>query len=192
MKKLILLLLVLSSVSLSAQLRQRNLFVEGSVGFSQMTLPSGLKSRVFNFSPSFGLMLTEKTALIVGMNVVDIRSEGSFFGNTRNNSTSIFFGARQFFPISDKFYFYTQGLVGYGDLFADMYGTLGLNGTNQGGGDQVNIQVSPGFVFFPSPRWGLTTRIGTLGYRFKQSNSPSNFEFSLGSIRLGLLFRFAK
>jgi hypothetical protein len=172
------------AVAANAQFRSNQVFVEGSFGYSRLPISSTI-NRIGSFNFSLGLMASEKTAILGGFNLVDSKFASS---NTATSQFSFFVGVRQFVPITEQFYFFTQGIVGYGDFMGDSFGTAGLFSTN--GAESVYLQVSPGLMFFPKPRFAVTARIGSLGYKFGANSSGSVFEVNGGTLRLGLLYRF--
>lgn len=193
MKYLVILLAIGFTVETTAQFRKREMFAEGFASFRSFQKPPigppTWLSRELVLSPSVGYMLSGKTALIGGVRFEARR----FLFPTRpetGTSVSVFAGVRRFFPITEKFSFFAQGLVGVGDQLADMYGSAfpfsasGFNG--------VNLQLSPGIAFFPTERFGITARIGSLVYKFKNRGVGPEILFNAGSVNLGFMYRFNK
>lgn len=117
-------------------------------------------------------------------------ASGKSIGASANAKTFYFTGVRRFFPITDTFSFFAQGLVGVGDQLADMYG--GAFPFSASGFNGVNLQLSPGIAFFPNERFGVTARVGSMVYKFKDKGVGPEMLFNAGSVTLGLMYRFNK
>lgn len=186
MKNLLVLCLVGICGALQAQFRKGDVFMEGSAGLTRVSTLPTVSVRLATVNPSIGFMISERTAVFAGMGWQRNKTELPGFRDV-TVSFSAFGGVRRFFPLSDKVYFFVQGLAGYGENVQDMFGTTGSSGD-----ERFYLQVSPGFVFFPHPRWALTTRIGSVSYAFGGAGTQSDLLFEAGTLRLGLLFRFNK
>jgi hypothetical protein len=191
MKKHLTLFAFLASVALQAQFKKNDIFAEGSFGFGRHS--PGVMMRQTSFvtvNPSLGFMVTENLAIIGGVNFASSRFYDNMgMGPHRlSRSFSLFLGVRRFIPLSDRFYLFVQGLAGYGDALADMYGVSGVPSAN--GFERWNVQISPGFAYFPAERLAFTARLGTLGYEGRGNAQSANVLMELGAIRLGLLYRF--
>jgi hypothetical protein len=184
MKNLLLFISLLFVSTAHAQLQSNQVLVEGSFSYSRLSILNNQTNRFAGVSLSLGLMASQKTAVITGVNLIDSKTSGL----TGTSLFSLFMGVRQFVPLTEKIYFFGQGIIGYGDLMGDSFGTSGTFSTN--GGESVFLQVSPGLMFFPKPRFAVTARIGSLGYKFKGERTGSLFEINGGNLRLGLLYRF--
>lgn len=117
-------------------------------------------------------------------------ASGKSIGASANAKTFYFTGVRRFLPITDTFSFFAQGLVGVGDQLADMYG--GAFPFSASGFNGVNLQLSPGIASFPNERFGVTARVGSMVYKFKDMGVGPEMLFNAGSVTLGLMYRFNK
>lgn len=193
MKYLVVLLAIGFTQETAAQFRKREMFAEGFASFRNFQKPpfgppTG-QNRELVLSPSFGYMLSGKTALIGGVRF-EARRFWSPTGPETGTSVSVFAGVRRFFPITDTFSFFAQGLVGFGNQLADMYG--GAFHFSASGFNGVNLQLSPGVAFFPHERFGVTARVGSLVYKFKARGVGPEILFNAGTVNLGLMYRFNK
>jgi hypothetical protein len=178
--------LIMAPLAASAQFQSNQVFLEGSFGYSR--LPVGnMMNRFGTANFSVGLMASQKTAVLAGFNLAESKL-GSSNVYTSSSQLSFFAGVRQFVTITEQIYFFGQGIVGYGDLMGDSFGSAGTFSAN--GAETVFLQASPGLMFFPKPRFAVTARIGSVGYKFSDGSRGSVFEVNGGSLRLGLLYRF--
>lgn len=188
MKYLILIFWVVASIAVSAQFRNQDVFVEGSAGFSRGGYSTGT-SQSFHLAPTVGLMISDKTALILGAGWEERRfGPKSFMSKT--TFFSAFAGVQQFFSLSEKACFFLRGVGGYGEDRFEPGGTAAFPGNE----NQLFLRVAPGVMFFPSPRWAITARAGDLFYGINvgNNNPKSEFRFEAGVVRLGILYRIPK
>lgn len=188
MKYFVFFISIVTSVAVSAQFRNRDIFVEGSAGYSRSG-SSTFTTRTFHLAPTVGIMVAEKTAVILGAGWEE-RRFGSRGSMSKTTFFSAFAGVQQFLSVSDKVCFFVRGTLGYGENRLDPSGNA-IFPSNE---NQLFLRVSPGVMFFPNPRWAVTARAGDLFYGFNAGNGNSNseFRFEAGVVRLGILYRIPK
>jgi len=112
---------------------------------------------------------------------------------SKYNSKGFSFGliSRRYFSISDKFVFSINGQVNF-----DRGTETDTNSTSESKTQnyQIGVSIQPCFIFFPSPKWGLETSIGSIGYRYSRNLSTdlgqNYFNLTYGTINLGLYYYF--
>ena len=130
-----------------AQIEADSKFINGTVRLS-VTGSGGNARSAVTFTPTFGYFISDELAVGGTLGIV---SQPSGIDNDLTIYLSPF--ARRYFSIvDDTFYFYANGelslsygnsAAGFGNFRSD---TDALS---------VSLTASPGFVYFPSERWGI-------------------------------------
>lgn len=213
MKKLVVVSLL--SLSASATYAQSipagTISLGGSIGYSNDNRETGsgnntdeYSSSMFQFSPSGGYFVAENLAIGLSFGLVSgTRSQPNGSSTTEYKSTSLRVGP------------YVQYYKMLGDQFA-LTGTLGAGYQNEkntsddaGGYSEFEASgfytgITPGIVFFPVPKLGLSASIGALGYSrmsenfdnapddFKSISSTFTADFGLSQLQFGGTFYFGR
>lgn len=177
--------MVVAGASAYAQIGQGSLMLGGGLGFNMngesttkttdpsapdVTTPSYSN---WNFTPRVGYFLTDNMALGLDLGLGQTYRGTTTSGSETENYSSFDFSVgvfgRYYANLSDNFYFYGQANVGF---FSNSW-TERDPGATAGSfqdGDKysqtgLNIGVSPGLTFFPSPKWGVDFALqGILGF----------------------------
>ena len=154
MKRILFILWVASALPAWAQVESGNKFINGTVNLSIIS-NDGDAQTAFTINPTFGYFINDQLAVGGSLGLVSQFSDDSDF--------TVFLSpfARWYFPIvDDRFYFYANGEIAFS------YGNSAANFEEFRSSDDafsVGISASPGFVFFPSERWGLEFTLTALG-----------------------------
>jgi hypothetical protein len=149
----------------------------------------------FSISPEFGFFIGSKWS--IGIQPTYERSSGtelSYFYSYNNSADnyiktdtyhSTVFGfavdLRYYCMINDKFGFYPQVGVGTQNNTGDL---------NSG---TLNIAATPNFVFFPTPKLGVTLGFGVIGYSLDYKTKDNTFNIGLNNnIYFGLNYYWGK
>ncbi len=184
-----LLLVLLVQVSFS-QVKEGAILLGGQFTFDVSKVDYGSNSfrepserTVFIIQPQLGFALSER--LIVGgslgyRNVKNISTDFFFGGPSTIETTENLFAVspfvRNYFGITEKFYFYLQGdaSIGFGkSTFEDENGNEFQPEANL---TALSIGVRPGLSFFVSDKVALEAEFGFLGYTQEKSKQ----EFDIG------------
>ena len=129
---------------------------------------------------------------------------GTSFGYTNYKRTSIFTSTpntfitlnfapyvKKYFTINDKFAFHLIGEIGYGKTYED----------NSFGNDDLDVQefgvvIRPGFVYFLTNHFALTSNLGSFGYisttsKYNSSNDTKTESFGFNFNGSNILFGIA-
>lgn len=145
----------------------------------------------FNFIPQAGYFVSDLTSLGVMLNI----SSNKFENPTANLDRNLFeFGvfARFHKSVADNLYMYLQPSLSFGSGENDNIGggTTDLNTTS--------IRVSPGMLYFVTPKIALEMRVGSVFYeQVKETNGGNEFTsdnygllFNLSNVGFGASFFF--
>ncbi len=169
-KSLIALAAILIGGTAFSQVQQGALFLSGGLGLSTAggTMESGGTSvdkpsqSWIMFSPGVGYFLTDNVAAgaRLGFSAYKQDNEVTSTVNKENNFGLDVFG-RYYGAVNEKFYLYGELAVGFasGKSESESGGTTTEGPKISGFG----VNLSPGFTFFPSTRWGLDFSVGLLG-----------------------------
>jgi outer membrane protein W len=197
-----------TSASTGGAIPAGTISVGGSIGFNTSSNKSEFKisnnnysdettNSQFRFSPAVGYFLADNLA--VGLNLgytatsnkVTRTGPGRTSPNALDASTTLRVGpyAQYYKMLSDQFGVLGTLGAGYQSSFTPSYGT-NSNNVIETRGNGFYAALTPGVIFFPIPRFGISASIGTLGYdrvSTKRSNdaddataSRSNFGASFG------------
>ncbi len=170
---------------------------------STTTLGSANEFNVYSVNPAIGFFLNDKTALGIRLGYSNTFSKDFIPGyyNSENNSNSYYGGImiRRYFLLSEKFYFLIDGSIGYskGDNTSTTidYGN-GFNSRIETKTSEFSTAVTPKFVFFPSPKWGIEAGIGSVSYSntsYNTSSGSSNrLYINYGVFTLGFAYYLRK
>lgn len=147
-------------------------------------------------SPLMGFLLNEKFAM-------GGRLAYSYYNSKYGDQTyvrdytatrySIALISRRYFSITEKFVFAIDGNLVYSrGRESEMDNTTESKTKNY----QIGISLSPTFIFFPSPKWGLEASIGAISYDYSRNLSNDSdqnyFNLEYGRINLGISYYFRR
>jgi hypothetical protein len=229
MKKCFLVLLTVCAMQTSySQTEKGKNFIGGQINLSGSTSSfldtlNKFDNNSFGFSvsPNYGYFIADNVAIGVNVNFGisnavqnskysnNIPSEFTYKSNTLSYGGGAF--ARYYLNISDKFKFYFNGGLNY------FYSTQKIKNSNNDPNyvystsnpankevqtNSLAFAISPGLVYFITPKVGLHTSFGNLNYNYSRSknisllydnhnNSSSyGFNFNLTTFYVGLNYYF--
>ncbi len=162
----------------SAQIPSGTLFVGGSASFSSNSSKNNqnpditykTKSTSLNFNPKVGYFITDNIALGIGINFYNSKSRFEDYDLTeqirnKNNSIGINPFGRYYKLLSEKVGFFGQFTLSYTKGRGESNGNIHQKNSSFG------ASLAPGFVFFATPKIGIETTIGNIGYfHYKNEN----------------------
>ncbi len=223
-KTTILTMLLVGSTVAFSQISQGSFMLGGSVGFGSnknktTSTTSGVstntynnKSNFFNLSPSFGYFVAKGLAVGLSLGINNstyIYDYPTAMGNSikenkyENKNTTIGLFARKYFMSNDIFGFYSNLGFGVGPSNSKRTNTeaSGTSYVNDRKGNNTNVDLGLGVVYFPSKKIGLHAGFGGLGwsnytYENTDSSNPntkskdenSGFNLNLNSLYLNFGF----
>ena len=186
MKKLILLALLASSTAaVQAQsIAAGTISLGGSIGYNQNTAKSEFKSSngdvftfettvsQFQFSPSAGYFLADNLALGLNLGYTAARTKQTFAGprttspNPLDASTTLRVGpyVQYYKMLSEQFGVLGTLGAGYQSSFMPFYGNSNSNTVVESKAKGFYASLTPGVIFFPVPKFGISASIGGLDY----------------------------
>jgi hypothetical protein len=111
----------------------------------------------------------------------------------KTHSFSIHTFVKRYFPISEKFYFSTEGSVGYsrGNETREYQ-----NEEQKYKWHGVGADIYPSLIFFPSSTWGIEASIGSLTFdrtvNLSDDSKSTSVNFNHGTFSLGFAYYFRK
>ncbi|MBC3539596.1 hypothetical protein ACFSC6_18900 [Rufibacter sediminis] len=201
-KTLIILSLCCISVLVQAQDFGKTL-ITGSIGYSTykaestISSNSGSENSRFSFYPKIGFFVSPRVAvgLAAGLETysspqnVGIIVNGQYESITldqKSRSYDVGPFVRVYQALGSKAAFFGQANAYYRygkSEYEDAPNAPGLSSTSKGGG----VNLSPGFVFFPTDKIGLEFTMGTIGYsQLKSESEGSSAEYKSKSFDANL------
>ena len=203
-------LLVSLSIAATAQTQTGNLFIGGNINWNNnefevndVNNASALglridKQNTFNFQTTFGTFVKDNLVLGMFLNYENIDSESSNSAERSsliNKTKAISVGpfVRKFFPLNEKFSFYTQGSVGY----SRSSNRQTYESNNQGYNSHLKYNkfvaaLKPGLVYFATNKFGVDLSVQGLQYIVgKEKDTDQSFSrfdagFNLPNLTIGL------
>jgi hypothetical protein len=153
----------------------------------------------FSINPFMGFLVSEKFAVggRIGYSYYNSIFDANQPTQSKFNSSGFSIGllSRRYFSISDKFVFSINGQLDFDrgtETRAYSSGSFDSKTQNY----QIGVTLQPCFIFFPSPKWGIETSIGSISYNYSRNLSTdlgqSYFNLVYGQISLGLSYYFRK
>jgi hypothetical protein len=210
MKKLAVLLFLALSFPATAQFSKGTVFLGGTLStiFQNSDnntpvnqIPNSQTTSNFGISPSVGFFLSEKMAVGAALNYSAQRSDYHQANGYYSKSSLISIGnnpyLRLYQPITGSIYFGLQGSVGFSRGNFKQTTTNGIaEMVTEIPSYSLTASVKPLFIFFPSPKWGIETSIGSLGYSYSRNlpdaSSSTSFGMTAGSFSFGVAYYFIK
>lgn len=182
----------------SAQVSRGDKFLGGTLSLATQDAPDSPNGsltpevRSFYIYPSMGFLVTDNLAVggQLGYTTYSYESTGSYEFHSHYFSIGSF--ARRYFTISDHFLFILTG------TFLFRRGSEESSDPASPGSQFYNwsIGIRPGFLFFPSSRWGIEASVGTISYLYQfnltTENKSNIFDLSYGGFSLGFAYYFRK
>lgn len=178
--------LMLSAMTVNAQIGQGKLFINGEFGISSKSFEndSDHKYSTVSITPSVGYFITDQFALGLGVGISSTRDK-----NTNNTVTitdaysriNISPFARYYVPTAgDKFHFFVQSRLGFAFDSRNYKTESGNNSvTRTTKENSINFRISPGFAYFPSDHWSVELLLK--GFYIDQENpSGTSKETTVG------------
>jgi hypothetical protein len=202
MNKYLFTLLMITPLLSSGQFIKGDKFIGGTFRLSSQTptksdQSSTIEVNGFSIYPTMGFLLNEKFAIggQIGYSYLNTVYNNNQSSQSKYNSKRFSLGliSRRYFSISDKFIFSINGQVNF-----DRGKETNTNSTSESitQNYQIGINIQPCFIFFPSPKWGIETSIGSIGYSYSRNLSTdlgqNYINLSYGTINLGLSYYFRK
>jgi hypothetical protein len=201
MKTVIAMLIVMLPLSVLAQFRRGQIFVGGFLSGSSETYNSMSSKEVtnqLNVYPSAGYFLNSK--ILVGSSLGYYTSRRLIHSNgvtqTAGRSNSFYLApfVRNYFVISESFSIAFQGQLTL--MRGTIESQIGSIYSSRLPTYSVSADISPIFIFFPSPKWGIEAGIGSVSYTYYRVlpdvSSTNTFSFSSGKFTFGLTYYFSK
>lgn len=208
MKQVIIIVLLLCSSSLYAQLAKGNIQLGGSLGYNSQHdrsydpngYPYSGESTSTTISPKAGFFISDRSVVGLGLSYTAQTSDAVYagigsLGKTDRDVFSVVPYFRSYKSLGEMAAFFIQAEASLG------FGTLKFSGTSYDL-SSYGFAVKPGFNLFLSRKWALEASFGSLAYEAtKQSpeNSKSSersdkfrFNFNMATLSLGAQFFIAR
>lgn len=207
MKNMLLPVLLLLSIITNAQFQKGDKTLGGTISFSDQDASNspGSKNKYVDLSilPSVGFLMNEHFAIggQLGYSFDYQKNENStpYFFKRQLHTVSVGIFAKRYFIISEKFLFFMAGDLSFSrgtqkDTQRDFVTEVITETTTQN--YNLALGFRPGFIFLPSPQWGIEASIGSVSGRYSKNlstNESNNFiSVYYGSIALGLTYYLRK
>jgi hypothetical protein len=200
MKHVIALFCILFSFCAHAQFTKGDKFIGGNVTMKHVSYDDGDEEDVyFGVSPSAGIFLTKNFALglDLGYSHDSYKTYVDFQVSSKRISQSYTTGifAKRFFTISDKFFFALKGDVVYQRSINNHTSVNGVKSSTKS--YVLGTNLTPSFIFFPSPKWGIEASLGSLSYTHNQEipadgTTTDQLNFYAGTFSLGFTYYLRK
>lgn len=199
MKKIIVVIVVLTPLFTFAQIQKGRSFLSGGFGFNSNSpdnpQPGATKhfSR-FDVNAMYGIMIGDTWA--IGVTPSFQTQTQTFSDESKNHSNTFGVGpfVRKYFACSDKFYFHLDGMYSYSQQKDFSETSSGDDGPVTKSSTNA-FAIVPGASYFITDRVALTATLGRLSYsKIKAANdnnsSSFDFNFSMTSFSLGAAVYF--
>lgn len=158
----------------------------------------------FAIIPSFGFFVSDNIAVGLGLGYAQTKQVNNVSPGIRDENTQSLFVVNPFFRYyaptsSDNFYFFGQLGVNLG-FGKDKQETISgpTTVTTEADLTEIGVNLSPGFAFFPSEKWGIELIFQGLGFsssttklgNVKSTDTEIVFDIRSFSPSLGVLFYF--
>jgi len=165
------------------------------------------KSLQYAILPKIGYFVAENWAIGTRIGFENNKSEYSFSPITEKNSNPTFVFApfaRYYYMLGEKAGVFIQGTVNFekgNRVNEQTNNSTNVTQTSKQKVSGLEIGLTPGFVFFPSPKFGLETTFGFLGYARRKtkgndatatSNNFVAYASSLSYLNIGLHYYMSR
>ncbi len=192
MKKLTLLLVSLFAlvIGVQAQMEKGMKNIGGVLTFQKQDL--GSKITTFQIEPAFNYFIADKFSVGALVGYSSVKYEYTGFSQT-TNIFGIGLQARKHFLLSETVAWYINGALNFG--FGSETTESGGTPTKDGISD-IGVEITPGFLIFLTPKIGLETGFGSLGFLSRtlkpetgSNTTQSSYGLSLNTNTLYFGFR---
>lgn len=198
MKKYLLVLLTISAIHASySQTQTGKMFIGGQInlfGGSNSILDtlyrSDQNSSGFSIAPNFGYFIKDNFAIGLNINLgySNYFHNNEYYNHTPSISThksnyfSYGFGgfARHYIKLASNFMFYVNGGINYTYTTNEMKSTdsnpnenYSASSTRDNRRNNIGLSVSPGLIYFMTPKLGLHTSFGSIYYDYSTSTDKN-------------------
>jgi len=208
MKKVILIAMAcFAIITCQSQTEKGKMFIGGLINFSDGNTSyydtSGLtgtsKNYHFQITPNYGYFIKDNFAIGVNLNYL---TQSTTNDNTNNSAANInytqtknIYGAgvfaRYYKKLIGNFMFIANGSIAYN---YEVDGETGIsdpiNENNKI--NSFNVTITPGLVYFISPKFGLETTFGNLNYSYSSTkNNDTSSQSKINTSNFGLNLDFS-
>jgi hypothetical protein len=187
-----------------AQFASGQLFLGGSLSASTATTtnnsPASYKqvTNQFSVTPSIGFFLNPKISIGSGIGYSASYQKDIYSSSSQKNNNHYYYlspFARYYFTVTGSFFIVLQGQInlsrGTTTAFSPLLGEVTTTPSYN-----LGATISPIFIFFPSPKWGIEAGIGSIGYNYTRNlpdvSSTGTFSLNSGTFSLGLAYYFKR
>jgi hypothetical protein len=195
--RVLILFLIGITTSLQAQLLKGDKSIGGTAIVSSIlqrddfdaVLPAPRGSYI-QYSPALGFVLNEKYAIGA---IASITTRLGYVFRAKENIFGIGGFGRRYIRISDQFIFALSGQLVYNRMVEKNREYNFQNGEYETLKEYANgfsTEITPLFIFFPTPVWGFEAGIGSVAFRMMKSQQSSDYQYDFsagyGQLRIGL------
>ena len=203
MKSLIAIAFVVLPYFAWAQFTTGQLFLGGSLSASAATTTNNSyaykeTTNQFSAAPSIGYFLNPKISIGTGIGYsASYQKDVSGSSSQKNNDHYYYLSpfARYYLSITGSFFIALQGQVNLSRGTTTQFSPLS-GAVNTTPSYNLGATISPIFIFFPSPKWGIEAGVGSLGYNYTRNlpdvSSTGTFSLNSGTFTLGLAYYFKR
>jgi hypothetical protein len=202
MKKILFLFLFTPAFA-NAQFSKGDAFLGGTASGSYVhTFYRNLDNRThqenigYGLGPSVGFLISSRFALGGTLKYQYFKYryyEGTYKQYGRATSYSAAITGRYFFPVTAKFLFALSGDIYYIRSKSKIEYT---DGETHELAYEAGVEITPTFLYFPSPHWGFEANVGSLYFAHAESlskdDSSDNISISLSRFSLGVAYYFRR
>lgn len=185
MKKTILSVITVAGLvyGANAQTEKGKIILGGSVGFNSAKVHDASKSDVsFNIMPSAGYFINDNFALGAG---IGYKYNKEVSASVRNGSFVVAPFTRYYIGLADHFKFFGQLSIPLAFGTEKAIDSNGDTGAKISSTTSIDINVAPGFAFYPSKRIAIEFSLNGLTYQnFQNKNDATGSKVSTNSIGL--------
>ncbi|MDP1725175.1 MAG: outer membrane beta-barrel protein [Bacteroidota bacterium] len=179
----------------NAQTGAGSIMLGGNIGYTSTTTskkitpapvppavtPADVKSSTMMFQVIGGYFIMDGLAVGLGVDYgssTSPNSSGSFKWDTKTSGFDIILFARKYMDVSDKFKMWGQGAFNYGSMTISDFYVTGTPPALIAIPDQkatlIGFNITPGFTFFPSEKWGIDFALANfIGYNSMSSETTA-------------------
>ena len=186
MKKVLLGLLFLATMSMSAQETES----ESPIKKGKIALGINVSDLVSNsnLNPSIDYVIQDNLILGVGLGINSSKSKRNDYYDIENKNYRIGVYGTKYFKVKNMMFFSLKGYVSYTSNFSDNNTQNGVDISN----DVFRISLSPGLSYFINNQWAVDVNMLGLSYGIYDSNDSSvnsfGFNLNMSSLSLGIKY----
>jgi hypothetical protein len=182
--------------SLHAYAQQGKILIEGTAGFSKSnsSLDGTNNETIYktaSFSPRIGVFTSDRLLVGGGLSYQFSRQESQYISGGQYTNTMNQYGinifVREFFPLGEKVFVTASGIL---SLEKGKQEAKGETSTSESDIFQYGVSVVPGLTYFLNDRWALTATLGSLYYKFTETEYCGAFDGKENTTDYGLSLNF--